>query len=90
MTESEERYDVKDYMINHLTYKTYPVSGYDIYEVKIYYKSALIGSIKVDGMEVECFRHEAAKRPTLLCAKGKNMKKFKVFIDEVKRLEGWD
>ncbi len=55
--ESEEGYGVRDYMEKHLNYKTYPVPGYDIYEVKIYYKSASIGSIQVDGMELEYWRN---------------------------------
>jgi len=55
--ELEEGYGVKDYVINHLTYKTKPVSGMDVYEIRIYHKSAYVASIEVDGMELEMWRH---------------------------------
>lgn len=50
----------RQFVVGHLTVKTYPKPGWDIYEVRIYYKGAYLASVEVDGLELECWRHKDA------------------------------
>ena len=88
----------RQYIIDHLTVKTYPKPGYDVYLMRIYHKGAYLTEIEVDGLELEMWRHEGAdelgftkiEKPTLICAKDKDMKKAKAVVGEATRKEGWD
>jgi len=46
------------YVKDHLTIKTYPKPGYDVYLVRIYYKGAYLAEIEVDGLELEMWRYK--------------------------------
>jgi hypothetical protein len=48
----------RDYILDHLTVKTYPVPDWDKYEIRIYFKGVYLTSVEVDGLELECWRHK--------------------------------
>jgi len=46
------------YVKDHLTVKTYPKPGYDVYLMRIYYKGAYLAEVEVDGLELEMWRYK--------------------------------
>ena len=48
----------REFMIDHLTIKTYPKPGMDVYLMRIYYKGAYLAQIEVDGLELEMWRYK--------------------------------
>lgn len=54
---SEDPFEIREFALSRLTFKTFPVPGWDEYMIYIYWKGQYLTKIKVDGMEVDCFRH---------------------------------
>lgn len=52
-----------EFIKDHITVKTYPVIGMDIYEMRIYYKGAYLKSVEVDGIELEMWRYKDTPDP---------------------------
>ena len=47
--------DVREFILSCLTFKYYPVPGWDEYEIRIYWKGKFLNSVRVDGLELACW-----------------------------------
>jgi len=56
-TMSEDPFEIREFALSRLTFKTFPVPGWDIYCIHIYWKGQFLAKIQVDAIEVDCFRH---------------------------------
>ena len=55
---SKDLYDIREFALSRLTFKTFPdPDGYDDYIIHIYWKGHYLTKIRVDAIEVDCFRH---------------------------------
>lgn len=47
--------DVRKFILSKLTFKYYPILGWDEYEIRIFWNGKFLESTKVDGLELACW-----------------------------------
>lgn len=59
-------FEIRDFALHNMSFKTYPKTGWDVYEIRVYWKGAYLTTVEADGLEVEMFRHKDNPDPDSL------------------------